>query len=145
MNRNDLRAALMFTDGLDVLVLQCHSSQDIPLLRRMIYEELGEPLSSPSRDRLNYGQFSIQIIPLTAGEDALRGYPQACRFYVAWKDDYDWFQMKLGEKWNSLYVPYEYNPCMDVSDVFRLMHRDFPKMPTGEVISRMKLDGRWMQ
>lgn len=105
MNMKDLKVALSFLepdDSPETMVLQCYKAQDIPYLRRALHELLGYPDSSKDNE-YRYGNKRLLLLPLSAGEDKLRGVERIGGngvrkvFYISYKDGSDWERLKRGE------------------------------------------------
>ena len=86
MNVNDLINALQFLGVTrNGLVIQCPRVADVPYLKRTITSMLGQP-SKAIGHTLYYGDRRIAFLPLTAGMDATRAFPEEELFYVGWED-----------------------------------------------------------
>ena len=97
MNRNDLEVALMFLEPRDVpeeVVLQCYRAKDIPFVKRLLRQTLGDPSTMLEGHRWRYGKKTFTVQPYYLN---LHGF-QGKVFYISYKDEHDWHE--LVRKWD---------------------------------------------
>ena len=143
MNTRDIEVALMFmmSCGYDHIYLQCAHAKDIPYIKRELAHRLGEPSKVIDntfyyRNPLLGGYDTIAMIPASK---ETRGIDPSRVFYIAYKDDSDWYEYCREVGMRQRLVPYEVADWVTVGDVYTWLVRDGM---TGDVaLHKMKLDG----
>ena len=91
MNRNDLEVALMFLEPSDVpeeVVLQCYRAKDIPFVKRLLRQTLGDPSTMLEGHSWRYGKKTFHIKPYQSDVTSFKKV-----FYISYEDEHDWEQV----------------------------------------------------
>lgn len=143
MNIKDIETALMFMVNCNYehIYLQCKHARDIPLIKRALAHKLGDP-SKVIDNTFYYGsghlRYIITMLPVHR-EDQIRGIDPTRVFYIAYKDDSDWYEYCRENGIRQRLVPYEVTDWVTVGDVYTWLVRDGM---TGDVaLHKMMLDG----
>jgi hypothetical protein len=106
LNKQDFLTAIEFLEECNegtTMSLYCHTFRQLPYLRRLIYQYVGEPDRTDGYT-YKYPEFIIQIDSVVSAEtkgDLAEG------FYISWFDDRDWAPEILTHERSPKYLWYE--------------------------------------